>query len=334
MKEALLNWKNRPVLVTGAGGFIGSHLVEELLKQGADVYCFLRYNSLSRKGFLDMLDKKKQADLHIIRGDLEIQETVMQAAKGMDIIFHLGALISIPYSFLHPVETIFTNTIGTLNILMATREQKVFKTIIMSTSEVYGTARYVPMDEEHPLQAQSPYAASKIAADKLAESFYRTYALPVAIARPFNTYGPRQSTRAVIPTIISQALMSSEVKLGDILTTRDFTFVKDIVQGLIRIAERQQSNGEIINLGSNYEISINDIVKLVGKLLGKNLNVIVDANRIRPGTSEVRRLYASNQKAKRLLNWEPTVSLEEGLQQTISWVKDNLDIFEVDRYGI
>ena len=334
MEGSFFNWADRPVLVTGAGGFIGSHLVEQLLQLKAKVHCFLRYNSLSRKGFLDILGETERAKLQIITGDLESQETVMHAAKGVDIIFHLGALVSVPYSFLHPEETVRTNTIGTLNVLMAARRYGISKTVITSTSEVYGTARYVPMDEEHPLQAQSPYAASKIAADKLAESFYRAYGLPVAIARPFNTYGPRQSTRAVIPTVIAQALIRSELILGDTSTTRDFTFVKDTVAGLLRIAETEEAIGEVINLGSNSEITISDLVQLVAKLSGRNLRIVKDPKRIRPGTSEVRRLYAANEKAKRLLSWKPTVTLEEGLRRTMAWVKDNLDLFEADRYGI
>ena len=328
------NWENRAVLVTGAGGFIGSHLVERLLKLKANVYCFLRYNSLSRKGFLETLNKTERSELHIVSGDLEAQDTIMQAAKGMEVIFHLGALISIPYSFIHPQETVLTNTIGTLNVLMAARKYNVSKTVIMSTSEVYGTARYVPMDEEHPLQAQSPYSASKIAADELAKSFHRAYELPVAIARPFNTYGPRQSTRAVIPTIITQALTRSEIKLGDTSTTRDFTFVKDIVSGLVLIAEKKETNGEIINLGSNCEISVVDLVKLVSKLTRRDLKIELDEKRLRPGTSEVRRLLAANEKAKRLLGWRPTIDLEEGLRRTIDWISDNLNIFEVNSYGV
>lgn len=334
MPENYFDWKDKKVLVTGAGGFIGSHLTEALIKKEAKVCCFLRYNSLSRKGFLETLSPAKQSKLSLIKGDLEAQETVMQAAKGMDVIFHLAALISIPYSFLHPEETMRTNAIGTLNILMAAREYGIAKTVIMSTSEVYGTARYVPIDEEHPLQAQSPYSASKIAAEKLAESFYRAYGLPVVIARPFNTYGPRQSVRAVIPTIISQALGRGELKLGDISTKRDFTFVKDTVRGLMLMAEKKGSDGQAINLGSNYEITIQDIIKLVSRLLNKRLKIITDSQRLRPGTSEVKRLWASNEKAERLLGWRPKIKLEEGISKTITWIRDNLSLFEIDKYGV
>lgn len=334
MAETKGYWIGRPVLVTGAGGFIGSHLVELLFDAGAEVHCFLRYKSTSEQGYLIELSEEKRKNLHIIRGDLESQETVIDAAKGIDTIFHLGALISVPYSFVHPEETVHTNTIGSLNILMAARTHNVSNVVIMSTSEVYGTAKYVPMDENHPLQAQSPYAASKIAADKLAESFYHTYGLKVAIARPFNTYGPRQSARAVIPTIISQALTRDELKLGNTATTRDFTFVTDTAKGLIRIAEVAESAGEVINLGSNFEIAINDLVKTIARLSGRDLRIVQDTERLRPGTSEVQRLYASNKKATQLLGWHPTVSIEDGLLRTMEWVRNNLHRFDVNRYGL
>ncbi len=334
MAKGSFNWKNKSVLVTGAGGFIGSHLVEELLERKAKVHCFLRYNSQSSRGFLDALRKEDQAKLSILKGDLEVQETVMQAARGKDVIFHLGALVSIPYSFLHPEETVRTNTMGTLYVLMAARQYHVSKTVIMSTSEVYGTARYVPIDENHCLQAQSPYAASKIAAEKLAESFYLVYGLPVAVARPFNTYGPRQSARAVIPTIISQALKRSEIKLGDTSTKRDFTYVKDIVRGLILIAEKKESCGEAINLGSNYEISIVDIVKKVARLSGRRIKIINESRRMRPKASEVRRLWAQNKKAREILGWQPVISLDEGLRRTIDWVRDNQENYKIDQYGV
>jgi dTDP-glucose 4,6-dehydratase len=334
VKKKAINWNGKSVLVTGAGGFIGSHLVERLLKLKAKVYCFLRYNSSSKKGYLEDFTDEQQSRLNIVRGDLETQETVMEAASGMDVIFHLGALISVPYSFIHPQETFNTNACGTLNILMAARQHGVSKVVVMSTSEVYGTARHVPMDEDHPLQAQSPYAASKIAAEKLAESFFRSYGLPVAVARPFNTYGPRQSARAVITTIISQALTRDELKLGNTLATRDFTYVEDTVAGLVRIAEEESTCGEVINLGSNFEIAIDDLVKLIAKVSGRNLRIVQDAQRIRPGTSEVHRLFASNEKAVRMLNWHPTVSLEEGIKRTMDWVSDNMKLIEVDRYGV
>jgi dTDP-glucose 4,6-dehydratase len=333
-KKGLYRWNGKSVLVTGAGGFIGSHLVERLLKLKAKVYCFLRYNSLSRKGYLEDFAQEERARLNIVRGDLETQETVMEAAKGMDVIFHLGALISVPYSFIHPQETFNTNAGGTLNILMAAREHGVSKVVVMSTSEVYGTAKYVPMDEGHPLQAQSPYAASKIAAEKLAESFFRSYRLPVAIARPFNTYGPRQSTRAVITTIISQALTRDELKLGNTLATRDFTYVEDTVAGLVRIAEEESTCGEVINLGSNFEIAIDDLVQLIAKVSGRDLRIAQDPLRIRPGTSEVQRLFASNEKAVKMLDWRPSVSLEEGIRRTMDWVRDNINHLETDRYGV
>jgi dTDP-glucose 4,6-dehydratase len=334
MKKKSYSWKGKSVLVTGAGGFIGSHLVERLLKLKAKVYCFLRYNSLSRMGYLEEFGDEERARLNIVRGDLETQETVTEAARGMDVIFHLGALISVPYSFIHPQETFNTNAGGTLNILMAARQHDVSKVVVMSTSEVYGTARYVPMDEGHPLQAQSPYAASKIAAEKLAESFFRSYGLPVAVARPFNTYGPRQSSRAVITTIISQALTRDELKLGNTAATRDFTYVEDTVAGLVRIAEEDAACGEVINLGSNFEIAIDDLVKLIAKVSGRNLRIVEDSQRLRPGTSEVHRLLAANDKAVKMLNWRPSVDLEDGIRRTMDWVAKNMKLFEVDRYGV
>ncbi len=316
--------------MTGAGGFIGSHLVEALADLGAQVAAFVRYTSRASVGSLAPLASR----LTIVAGDLTEFESVYRAMKGQEYIFHLGALIGIPYSFVHPREVVQVNTIGTLNVLTAARETKPRRIVLTSTSEVYGTARRVPMDEEHPLQAQSPYAASKIAADKLGEAFHRSYDLPVSIARPFNTFGPRQSLRAVIPTIIAQALRGERVFLGTTSPTRDFTFVKDTVNGFVRIAEAEESIGEVINLGTGREVSIGDLIKHVGSLLGQEIEVVTDEQRLRPGPSEVRRLCCNSGKAERFLGWRPRYSLEEGLQETIAWLKETGDPEEARRYHI
>ena len=273
-----MNWKNKNVLVTGAGGFVGSHLTEKLLSLGANVRAFIRYTSDQDLRFLSPLKSKK---LQIIQGDIKDQHAVKGAVKGTDVILHLAALVGIPYSYIHPRETIETNTMGTLNILQAAKEYDVSKIVVTSTSETYGTARYVPIDEKHPLQAQSPYSASKIAADKIAESFYNSYGMPIATIRPFNVYGPRQSPRAVIPTIITQALTKKEVKIGNTKPTRDFTFVADTVNGFMKIAESPKSIGEVINIGCGFEISIGDPAKKIAELAGKDIKLIVDKKRLR-----------------------------------------------------
>jgi len=318
-----MNWAGIKVLVTGAAGFIGSHLVEELIGLGAGVTAFVRYTSRASVGFLSSLT----TDLRIVAGDLTEFESVYQAMKDQEYVFHLGALIGVPYSFVHPREVVQVNTIGTLNVLTAARETKPRRVILTSTSEVYGTARYVPIDEDHPLQAQSPYAASKIAADKLGEAFYHSYNLPVSIARPFNTFGPRQSLRAVIPTIIAQALRSGSISLGATSPKRDFTFVKDTVRGLVRNAEVEEAIGEVINLGTGQEILIGDIAKKIASLINRDIRILTDEKRLRPGSSEVHQLCCNNTKAERLLAWKPRFSLEEGLRQTIDWLKksDNLE---------
>lgn len=329
-----MNWQNKKVLVTGAGGFIGSHLVETLVELGAKVRAFVRYNSRNDLGLLEVLPKNKKENIEIIMGDIRDSEAVRKAVKGMDIVFHLAALISIPYSYLHPREVVETNVIGTLNILNTARDFGLRKIIHTSTSEVYGTALYVPIDEKHPLQGQSPYSASKIGADKLAESFYRSYELPIAIIRPFNTYGPRQSARAVIPTIITQAVTKNEVFLGSIHPKRDLTYVSDTVNGFINVAESDKSIGEVINIGSGFEISIGDLANKVFSLLGVEAKLISDIRRTRPEKSEVERLCADNSKAKKLIGWQPRISLNEGLSQTIEWVKNNLKQYKTDFYNI
>lgn len=329
-----MEWNNKKVLVTGATGFIGSHLVETLVNAGVQVRAFAQYNSQNNTGLLEILPENIGKEVEIVWGDVKEMESVKKACDGCAVIFHLASLVGIPYSYLHPQEVVMTNTIGTLNILITSRENEVEKTVITSTSEVYGTAKYVPIDENHPLQGQSPYSASKIAADKLAESFFCAYNLPVATCRPFNTYGPRQSMRAVIPTIITQALTKNEIHLGSVTPTRDLNYVLDTVAGFIRIAESPRSVGEVINIGAGFEISIGDLATKICSLLGKDLPVVSDEKRLRPTKSEVNRLFADNQKAKELLDWAPQVSLDEGLKRTISWIESSLDAFQSDKYYV
>jgi NAD dependent epimerase/dehydratase len=328
-----LNWNKKAVLVTGAGGFIGSHLAEQLVELGANVKAFIRYNSRNDWGLLELLHKDKLDRIEVLMGDLKDADAVRHVAKEVDIIFHLGALIAIPYSYIHPRETIETNVLGTLNVLNAAKETGVEKLVHTSTSEVYGTARYVPIDEEHLLQGQSPYSASKIGADKIAESFYCAFDLPIAIIRPFNTYGPRQSARAVIPTIITQALTKNKVFLGSLHPTRDYTYVRDVVEGFIKVAESSKSVGEVINIGSNFEISIGDLAEKIVSLTGKNAEIIADPVRVRPQDSEVERLWCDNTKAKRLLGWEPKTSLDEGLKKTVDWISDNINLYKPELYN-
>jgi NAD dependent epimerase/dehydratase len=328
-----LNWTKKTVLITGAGGFIGSHLTERLVELGANVKAFVRYNSRNDWGLLELLPKEKLNQIEVIMGDLKDADAFHNTAKDVDIIFHLGSLIAIPYSYIHPRETIETNILGALNVLTAAKENSIEKIIHTSTSEVYGTAKYVPIDEDHPLQGQSPYSASKIGADKIAESFYRSFGLPVAIIRPFNTYGERQSARAVIPTIITQALTKDKVFLGSSHPTRDYTYVKDVVEGFIKVTESPKSIGEVINIGSNFEISIGDLVNKIIPLVGKNAEIITDPARVRPQDSEVERLWCDNTKAKRLLGWEPKTSLDEGLKETIGWISNNLHLYKPELYN-
>jgi NAD dependent epimerase/dehydratase len=330
----LVDWKNKKVLVTGATGFIGSHVVETLVNLGARVRAYAQYNSQNSIGLLELIPENTRKEVDVVWGDVREMESVKKASDGHTVIFHLASLVGIPYSYLHPQEVVMTNTIGTLNILICARENETEKTVITSTSEVYGTAKYVPIDENHPLQGQSPYSASKIAADKLAESFFCAYNLPVAICRPFNTYGPRQSMRAVIPTIITQALTKDEVHLGSVSPTRDLNFVLDTVAGFIRIAESPRSVGEVINIGAGFEISIGDLAAKICALVGKDLPVVSDEKRLRPTKSEVNRLFADNRKAKELLGWEPHVSLDEGLKRTIEWIASSLDSYQPDKYYV
>jgi len=329
-----MNWKDRQVLVTGAGGFIASHLVERLVSDGARVRAFTRYNSRNDVGMLKQISPDMFSELEIIRGDLRDVEAVRSAARDVDTIFHLGALIAIPYSYVNPREVIDVNIMGTLNVLMAAREHKVRRVVHTSTSEVYGTAQYVPIDESHPLQGQSPYSASKIGADKIAESFYRSFEVPVVTLRPFNTYGPRQSTRAVIPTIITQALTRDEVKLGSLDPSRDFTFVTDTADGFMRVAAAENVLGQEINLGNDNTIRIGDLVDKIFAIIGKTPKVVIDSQRVRPGKSEVMKLWASNQKARELIGWEPRISLDDGLRATIEWISAHIDLYRPDQYTV
>jgi NAD dependent epimerase/dehydratase len=329
-----MNWQGRRVLVTGAGGFIASHLTEQLVAKGAQVRAFVWYNSRNDVGLLRLLPPDVYAELEVTHGDLRDVEAVRAAVQGVDTIFHLGALIAIPYSYLHPREVIETNVMGTLNVLMAARDTGVRRVVYTSTSEVYGTARYVPIDESHPLQGQSPYSASKIGADKVAESFYRAFNLPVTTLRPFNTYGPRQSARAIIPTIISQALTRAEVHLGNLSPVRDFTFVTDTSEGFLCVVGADATVGQEINLGTGIAISVGELASKIFDLLGKSLRIVSESQRLRPEKSEVMNLCASNQKARRLMNWHPKVSLDEGLRQTTLWIADHIELYQPDQYVV
>ena len=328
-----MNLKNQTVLVTGGGGFIGSRLCERLVQSGATVRAFVRYTSRAEIGLLRFLEPDILKKVEIIRGDLRDFSAVAQALRGVDIVFHLGALISIPYSYVHPVETVQTNVLGTLNILEACRKSGT-KLVHTSTSEVYGTALRVPIDEDHPLQGQSPYSASKIGADKLVESYFRSFGLPTVTVRPFNTYGPGQSTRAVIPTIITQALAGGVVRLGNLDAIRDFTYLDDTVEGFLLTAQADTWNGETYNLGSGEEISIGAIAALIFRLMGKQAEIQLEKSRLRPEKSEVLRLISDNRKAKLELGWQPTVGMEEGLQRTIRWIGEHLDLYQPEEYGL
>ncbi len=329
-----MNWKDKKVLVTGAGGFIASHLVERLVSEGADVRAFVRYNSRNDVGMLKLISSDAFSKIEIMQGDLRDNEAVRNAVKGVDTVFHLGALIAIPYSYVNPREVMDVNIMGTLNVLMAARDFGTRRVVHTSTSEVYGTAQYVPIDEKHPLQGQSPYSASKIGADRIAESFYRSFEVPVVTLRPFNTYGPRQSARAVIPTIITQALTRDEVKLGSLEPSRDFTFVHDTADGFLKVAEAENVLGEEINLGNDNTIRIGDLANKIFEMIGKTPNVSLDPQRIRPNKSEVMKLWASNQKAKSFIGWQPRISLDEGLALTIEWISKHLDLYRPDEYTV
>ena len=323
------------ILVTGAVGFIGSHLTEELVKQGFDVKAFSLYNSFNTWGWLDTLPQDIMENVEVFTGDVRDPNGVREAMKGTDAVFHLAALIAIPFSYHSPDAYVDTNIKGTLNVLQAAKQLDLDKVLITSTSEVYGTAQYVPIDESHPYQGQSPYSATKIGADRLAESFYRSFGLPVAIVRPFNTYGPRQSARAVIPTIITQLLAGKEeIRLGSLTPTRDFNFVKDTAQGFIEIYRSDKTVGEEINIATQNEISIGELAEELIKQINPQAKIVCDEERLRPEKSEVNRLLGSNEKIKMLTDWEPRFTFEEGLAQTIDFFRDNLEKYKVDIYNI
>ena len=323
------------ILVTGAGGFIGSHLTEELVRQGEEVRAFVRYNSRDEKGLLEDLPKELQSQIEVIPGDLKDPDGVRKAVKGCEKIFHLGALIAIPYSYVHPFNFVQTNVIGTANLLNACLGEGTLERVIhTSTSEVYGTAQYIPIDEKHPLQAQSPYAASKIAADKLVESYYFSFGLPVATIRPFNTFGPRQSLRAIIPTIISQAIEDKKIRLGNTMPRRDFLFVKDTVRGFIQLGKCEEAVGKVVNIGAGMDISIEELVKKILGLMGKQGEIEVEDRRIRPEKSEVMQLLSDTRLAQKLFQWAPRYTLEDGLKETIEWFRKNLSRFKVGSYPL
>lgn len=323
------------IMVTGADGFIGSHLVEELVKRGYQVKAFVYYNSFNTWGWLDTLPNRVMKSIEIFQGDIRDSNGVEQAMKDVEAIFHLAALIAIPFSYHSPGTYVDTNIKGTLNVLQSARKLETKRIFITSTSEVYGTAKYIPIDEKHPFQGQSPYSATKIGADRLAESFYRSFQMPITIVRPFNTYGPRQSARAVIPTIITQLLGGkTEIKLGSLTPTRDFNYVKDTVQGFISIFESDKTLGEEINIATQKEISIGELAQKIIDQINPNARIICDEERIRPEKSEVNRLLGCNEKILRLTDWKPRYSLDEGLKNTIEFLKNNLDKYKIDIYNI
>jgi len=330
----MMEWGKKRALVTGAGGFIGSHLSEELVKLGAKVRALVHYNSRNDWGLIELLPEEVKQELEVVTGDIQDPYMMRKAVKDCDIVFHLAALIAIPYSYIAPESYVNTNVKGTLNLLQACLEEGVEKVVHTSTSETYGTAKYTPIDENHPLQGQSPYSASKIGADKIAESFYLSFDLPVATIRPFNTYGPRQSARAIIPTIITQVLSSSEVKLGLLTPVRDLTYVKDTVTGFLKVAESDRAVGEVINIGTGSGITIKELAEKIIELVDKDVRIVRDEQRIRPEKSEVMELICDSRKAKELIGWEPRYTLEEGLRETIRWIQDNLDLYKAEIYNI
>lgn len=323
--------EGKQILVTGAGGFIGSHLAEHLVRSGAKVKAFVHYNSLGQRGWLD--GSELEGEIEFVAGDIADPHSVRLAMAGCDVCLHLAALIAIPYSYEAPESYVRTNVVGTLNVLQAARDHGA-RVVHTSTSEVYGTAQFVPITEAHPLQGQSPYSASKIGADKLAESFFRSFELPVVTVRPFNTFGPRQSARAVIPTIISQCLVGERIKLGATTPTRDLNFVANTAQGFAMAATSDAALGETINLGSGAEISIGDLALKIASLMGKEIEIECDDLRIRPEKSEVNRLLGDSSKARELLGWTPEISLGEGLRQTISWFEKNLHHYRPGHYTV
>lgn len=332
-----MDLKKKKVLVTGSEGFIGSHLVETLLYSGCNIRAFIYYNSFNSWGWLDTFNKKTLDKIEVFAGDIRDPNGVRKAMNGVEIVFHLAALIGIPFSYNSPDCYIDTNIKGTLNVLQASMDLEVKKVLVTSTSEVYGTAKYVPIDEKHPRQGQSPYSATKIGADYIAESFYRSFNLPLVIVRPFNTYGPRQSARAVIPTIITQLLSSKRmIKLGALHPTRDFVYVKDVAEGFVKIAKSDKTIGEEINIATQAEIQIGDLAQKLIKIVNKEAKIIRDDTRLRPEKSEIKRLLGSNEKIMKLTNWKPKYSLEQGLKETVEWFKneENLNLYKSDIYNV
>ncbi|HEY1565797.1 MAG TPA: SDR family NAD(P)-dependent oxidoreductase [Solirubrobacteraceae bacterium] len=324
----------RPVLVTGGGGFIGGHLVERLVAEGAAVTALVRYNSRNERGTLDWISPAVGSEVQVVLGELRDIESVSRAVKGAEVVLHLGAQIAIPYSYVNPRDFFEVNVLGTLNVAQACLAAGVQRVVHTSTSEVYGSAQQVPITEAHPLEPQSPYAASKLAADKLMDSWHRSFDLPMVVLRPFNTYGPRQSARAIIPTIISQALAGDTLRLGSLHPRRDLTFVADTAAGMVAAATAPDAVGQTIQLGTGHAVSVGDIVDLVGDLMGKELRPVLDEARVRPANSEVELLLSEPTRARDLLGWEPQVPLREGLEQTIEWVGLNTNRYRADEYVI
>ncbi len=321
------------ILVTGAAGFIGSHLTELLVEKGFDVKVFVRYNSKNSWGWLD--DSELKNKIEVITGDIRDYDSVYKALKGCDAVFHLAALIGIPYSYTSPLAYIKTNIEGTYNILEAARNLGTSQILVTSTSETYGSAQYVPIDEKHPLVGQSPYSASKIGADQLAFSYFRSFNLPVKVVRPFNTYGPRQSARAIIPTVITQILSGAKnIKLGNLKPTRDLTFVKDTAAGFFEIYKSKKLFGEVTNIGMNEEVSMGDLTNLIANIIGKNVEIISDNQRIRPGKSEVDRLMCNNSKITESTNWKPKYFIESGLEETIEWFRQHFSLYKANIYNV
>ncbi len=316
-----MNWTGKRVLVTGSGGFIGSHLAERLVEKGARVRAFVHYNALGKEGWLDLLPVRKE--LEVVAGDICDYDYLFEAMREIDIVFHLAALIDVPHSYKTPRAYVRTNIEGSLNVLQAARERNIERLIHTSSSEIYGTARYVPMNESHPVQAQSPYAATKVAADQLAESFHRSYGVPVTIVRPFNTFGPRQSIRAVVPAIITQCIEGNVIRLGNVHPSRDLTYVTDTVEGFVLAASSPDAIGKTLNLGTGKGILIKELAHLIIQLMDRSVEIEIDQNRVRPSESEVTQLLSDNTFAQDLLGWKPQVGLEEGLKTTIEWIKQN-----------
>ena len=330
-----MRFAGKTVVVTGAGGFIGSHVVERLVREGATVRAMLRYTSRGQRGCLDFVPDDVLSSVAITLGDVRDFDAVREVMLGADAMFHLAALVGIPYSYEHPQEVIDTNIVGTSNILLAAKELGSLERIVLtSTSEVYGSAISVPMDESHPLQAQSPYSATKIAGDALGVSFARSFGLPVSIIRPFNAYGPRQSARAVIPTIIAQAVTGATLKLGTLETTRDFTFVEDTARAFVEIGGAEAALGEVVNAGSGREVSIRDVVLKIAAITGRDLGVEVDQQRMRPQNSEVSRLLSDSSKAERLAGWRAETSLDDGLRRTVDWIREHIDLYRPKEYAV